>query len=73
MIRFVVYIFLVLIVGVLSDDQGHPEVKLEQGALRGKYRQTLKGRKIISFTSIPYAQPPVGRLRFKVTYLYLDI
>ncbi|KAF2902649.1 hypothetical protein ILUMI_03534 [Ignelater luminosus] len=65
MIRFVAYICLLFFVGALSDGQDHPEVRLEQGVLRGKYRQTWNEKTFNSFTSIPYAQPPVGKLRFK--------
>ncbi|KAF2902648.1 hypothetical protein ILUMI_03533, partial [Ignelater luminosus] len=65
MIKFGIYICLIFSIGVLSDSQDYPEVRIEQGALKGKYRQAWTGKTFNSFTSIPYAQPPIGKLRFK--------
>ncbi|KAF2902651.1 hypothetical protein ILUMI_03536 [Ignelater luminosus] len=62
---FVIYICLLFFIGVLSDNQDYPKVKIEQGVLKGKHRQTWNGRTFNSFTNIPYAQPPVGKLRFQ--------
>ncbi|XP_077284978.1 uncharacterized protein LOC143910401 [Arctopsyche grandis] len=42
-----------------------PEVKTSQGALKGAYFNTINGRKYAAFMSLPYAQPPIGPLRFK--------
>uniref|UniRef100_A0A1B6E0H5 Carboxylic ester hydrolase n=1 Tax=Clastoptera arizonana TaxID=38151 RepID=A0A1B6E0H5_9HEMI len=42
-----------------------PEVTIEQGVLRGIYEKTYTGRKFAAFRGIPYAQPPVGKQRFK--------
>lgn len=73
MIKSLIYICLLISIGVLSDNQDYPEVRIEQGVLKGKYRQTWKGRTFNSFTSIPYAQPPIGKLRFKVITLVNSI
>lgn len=44
-----------------------PMVKTNSGELLGKVLTTLLDqRKFYSFRGIPYAQPPVGRLRFRV-------
>lgn len=39
----------------------------EQGNVLGSVRVNRKGGKFYSFTSIPYAKPPVGDLRFMVS------
>ncbi|KAJ8716839.1 hypothetical protein PYW07_003466 [Mythimna separata] len=42
------------------------EVKVQQGWLSGEVVETITGDgKYYSFKGIPYAQPPVGKLRFK--------
>lgn len=46
-----------------------PVVETPLGAVRGHYLQTREGRTISAFTSVPYAVPPVGELRFKVSLL----
>lgn len=49
---------------VISDDL---RVSLPDGSkLLGKYLRSHIGRPIKAFTSIPYAKPPLGQLRFKV-------
>ncbi|XP_068622348.1 esterase FE4-like [Battus philenor] len=41
------------------------EVTVSQGTLKGKICATPCSKKYYSFEGIPYAKPPVGRLRFK--------
>lgn len=42
-------------------------VKLNDGSrLVGRFLRSLSGRGIRAFLGVPYAQPPVGELRFKV-------
>lgn len=49
----------------LSDDL---KVTLSNGnKLIGKFMESSGGRTIKSFTGIPYAKPPIGDLRFKVS------
>lgn len=46
-------------------------VKIKQGRLRGEIvylSKNLSGKKYFSFKGIPYAQPPIGDLRFKVSF-----
>ncbi|XP_049883816.1 esterase FE4-like isoform X2 [Pectinophora gossypiella] len=40
-------------------------VNVEQGSLQGKECTTYNGRKYYSFEGIPYAKPPVAKLRFR--------
>lgn len=50
-----------------------PIVTVKQGKLKGGIVKNVLGGKYIAFRGIPYAVPPVGKLRFKVLYhlLYL--
>jgi carboxylesterase type B len=41
---------------------------VQQGDLRGQKVITKSGLHYYSFQGIPYAKPPVGNLRFKVSY-----
>ncbi|KAK5647710.1 hypothetical protein RI129_002602 [Pyrocoelia pectoralis] len=43
----------------------HPIVKIKQGTLRGKVNSDYQGNRYYSFQGIPYAEPPIGDLRFK--------
>ncbi|KPI96265.1 Esterase FE4 [Papilio xuthus] len=40
-------------------------VTVEQGTLEGKVCTTYYGKRFYSFEGIPYAKPPVGKLRFR--------
>jgi len=40
-------------------------VETERGEVRGSKMKSKKGKKIFAFRGIPYAKPPVERLRFK--------
>lgn len=46
-----------------------PEVQTPLGGIRGFYDYSQNGRKYIAFEGIPYAQAPVGDLRFRVSTL----
>ncbi|XP_047108695.1 cholinesterase 1-like isoform X1 [Schistocerca piceifrons] len=43
----------------------HLAVHVEQGWVRGRYQHTVYGFPYVSFSGIPYAEPPVGSLRYK--------
>jgi len=53
---------LTVVVAILADDL----VVLKQGRLEGHRLTTRKGREIFAFQGLPYAKPPVGKLRFQV-------
>lgn len=44
-------------------------VTVNQGKLQGIFEENVLGSRYLSFKGIPFAAPPVGALRFKVTYL----
>lgn len=53
------------------QDNNFPVLKIEDGFIRGRKQRTVDtGKEYFSFQGIPYAKPPVGELRFKVTYQY---
>lgn len=60
------YYCLCLLLGIcharISDDL---KVRVEDGKLVGRYLTSESGRTIRAFMGIPYAEPPVGKLRFK--------
>lgn len=43
--------------------------EINQGKLKGLIKTDYKNGKYFSFQGIPYAQPPIGELRFKVFFL----
>lgn len=49
----------------VNIDQENPVVTVEEGKLKGLRKSLLDGTHYYSFKGIPYAQPPVGNLRFK--------
>lgn len=57
-----------IVIVYLDSEEEDPalEVFLKQGALKGRYITTRKGRHILGFQRIPYATPPIGDLRFRV-------
>lgn len=58
-------ILAILICDVISDDETtEPIVRTDRGYVRGSIIHRL-GKKVEVFRSIPYARPPVGRMRFK--------
>ncbi|XP_014244331.1 venom carboxylesterase-6-like [Cimex lectularius] len=60
---FLLCLFLTTILCSWADSS--PEVAVLQGKVLGKYIETISGRKIAAFLGIPYAEPPVGNLRFR--------
>lgn len=46
------------------------EIKVEEGLLRGVLRQSTKDKTFRAFYGIPYAEPPVGILRFEVSHIW---
>ena len=61
------HLLLLLLAGVVASaaGDGAPEVTIHTGSLRGKWTATRDGRAIAAFEGIPFAQPPIGELRFQ--------
>lgn len=67
------WVYTILCISFLSAALCHPVIRISKGALRGRTSKSRNGRDFYSFTSIPYAKPPVDELRFKVCYLEMYI
>ncbi|XP_011171836.1 uncharacterized protein LOC105204452 [Solenopsis invicta] len=48
-----------------NTDETIPRVKTPLGGLKGYYKFSQNGRKYEAYEGVPYALPPVGKLRFK--------
>ncbi|KAK4880590.1 hypothetical protein RN001_008736 [Aquatica leii] len=59
-------VILVCVCFTITTQNENPLLKIDQGILKGTFRKSLTGKEYRSFTGIPYAQPPVGELRFKM-------
>jgi hypothetical protein len=53
-----------------SLDETAPRVKIPLGGLKGYYKTSQNGRKYEAYEGIPYALPPIGKLRFKVNICF---
>ncbi|XP_029158905.1 venom carboxylesterase-6-like [Nylanderia fulva] len=59
-------ILLCLGLAVLANsDEAAPRVKTPLGGLKGYYKTSQNGRKYEAYEGVPYALPPIGKLRFK--------
>lgn len=67
MIRFVLLFFFADSAISLSKDE--PIVVTSLGSILGSVKTTRKGFDFYAFRGIPYAEPPIGELRFKVSSL----
>lgn len=57
-----------------NSNEAAPRVKIPLGGLKGYYKISQNGRKYEAYEGVPYALPPIGKLRFKVhTYNLISI
>lgn len=47
-------------------------VEISQGLVQGTILETRNGRNISAFIGIPYAQPPIGKLRWNFNIFFLQ-
>lgn len=45
-----------------------PTVETSLGGIRGSYQTSYSGKTFAAFEGVPYARPPIGSLRFEVSY-----
>lgn len=50
-----------------TDLNEAPLIKVKQGIIKGLKETSDNGKKFYSYYGIPYAEPPVHRLRFRVS------
>lgn len=71
------WLVLVVLLSLTEDgcrgDSPRPEVKTSLGVLRGVSMVSRGGREYALFTRIPYAEPPLGKLRFIVSAHYFVV
>ena len=66
MFKFLVFAFAFVIL-TESRTSDNMKVQLPDGShLLGRYLTSITGRGIRAFMGVPYAEPPIGDLRFKV-------
>lgn len=46
-----------------------PRVVVDEGVIEGHILETAYGKDYVGFEGIPYAEPPIGNLRFEVRIL----
>ncbi|KAM3961877.1 juvenile hormone esterase-like isoform 2-T2 [Aphomia sociella] len=54
-----------ILVAMSIETSNEPVVIVKEGKLKGSVTTLLNGSPCYSFKGIPYAQPPIGKLRFK--------
>lgn len=48
-------------------------VQTQEGLIKGFVEKSRRGKTIYRFLGVPYAEPPVGELRFKVINEYFQL
>ncbi|XP_049937818.1 venom carboxylesterase-6-like isoform X1 [Schistocerca serialis cubense] len=61
----VLLLLLLSLLKAAAASSARPVVHVEQGALRGVTLRSSSGRPFFAFRGVPYARPPVGKLRFQ--------
>lgn len=61
------FLFAVISVLAVAQHDKEPIVRIGHGVLQGIWKISNRGRTYGSFEGIPYARPPVGKYRFRVS------
>lgn len=67
---FLIFLQAVTANGDLEDVVYNPSIEISDGQIVGTYGETSNGTKYVAFKGIPYAQPPIGNLRFAVSFVH---
>lgn len=62
--KFSICLILALVV-IVNSYENAPRVKTPLGGIKGYYKISANGRQYEAYEGIPYALPPIGKLRFK--------
>lgn len=68
---FLVLFFLAFVTLAWADKKkpsDNPVVTIHDGIVKGVWKLSTNGRYYASFEGIPFAAPPIGRLRLKVSF-----
>lgn len=66
-LQFQVLLFTSVLVCLVTSNVDLPKVKTPLGGIKGYYKVSQYGRLYAAYEGVPYARPPVGKLRFEVT------
>lgn len=65
------FCLLILSIVAVSAQSPNPVVRVPHGTLQGTWKVSTKGRTYASFQGVPYARPPIGKYRFRVSYVHI--
>ena len=60
-------IFLSFLIQCWAAQKVAPIIEIESGKISGIIEQSFSGQEYFSYLGIPFAEPPTGNLRFKVS------
>lgn len=63
---------LLLLSIVLVNGEDYPKLKTPLGGISGYYKKSENGRLYEAYEGVPYAIPPIGKLRFKVSLFFFN-
>ncbi|XP_076754889.1 carboxylic ester hydrolase-like [Xylocopa sonorina] len=63
--RLIVALLFVNLASLSSQDEQVPKVETALGSVSGYYKRSRIGRRYEAYEGIPYAEPPIGELRFE--------